>query len=171
MVRASATPSTCPTATAHVVSVGPFDGVAPLRARPASRDYINQPHIIHRRFAAQLCRPCILGSHCFNGGGLPRCMDIIIGCGCNAIKMTYNDDTHRFCRPFLMTWHRGCVSSSIRSTQGPIRDHMVPRGALTLWSLESLNPQLLRLYRWVRTNPGPCGLGVPAPTYGTLLSG
>ena len=59
----------------------PFDGVAPAQAWSPSSRPKSLLKIMHRSFAAQGCRPCMLGSHRFNGGGLPRCTGGVIGCG------------------------------------------------------------------------------------------
>ena len=63
-----------------------------------------------------------------------------------------------------------CVVFSQVGTRPDYRDRPVLRGALNL-VIGTPNPQLLRLCRWVRTNPGPCDLVFLAPTYGTLLLG
>ena len=69
------------TAIAKAISVGHCDGVTLSQAWLASRGCITQPEIMHRRFATQGCRSCMLESHHFKGGELPRCMDGVVGCG------------------------------------------------------------------------------------------
>ena len=67
-----------------------------------------------------------------------------------------------------------CVCVCVRQVgTGPdYRDRADPRGAQTA-AIGTPAPQLLCLYctGWVCTNPGPYSLGVPAPTYATLLVG